>query len=143
MARPNIVTDEQPVAAELREKRYIYGGENPRPAQEFAPRGNRRVPAKRRSPLRLITLLLGVSLLIVVYVWNKISVDRLVVEVNDLQLQYAKLADANEVLRADINKKSGLERIGKKATEELHLISPPQQPFWFSIDADRLKDFQQ
>ncbi|HUL44027.1 MAG TPA: hypothetical protein VLY03_06680 [Bacteroidota bacterium] len=143
MPRTHTPSDEQQVAPELKERRYIYGGEGPRPSPEFAPRGNRRAPARGRSPLRLLTLLFGVSLLIVVYVWNKITVDRLVVEVNDLQLQYAKLADANEVLRAEINRKSGLERIGKKATEQLHLISPPQQPLWFSIDADRLKDIQQ
>lgn len=90
----------------------------------------------------MIMAVLGISLLIVLYVWNKITVDRLVVDVNDLRGQYDKVVNANDILRAEINKKSSLERIGKIATDQLHLISPKEQPIWFEVDADRLKELQ-
>jgi len=132
---------ETPVA-EQKERRRVYNGETPRLLSELPSRGNRRIQTRKRSPLIMISIVLGVSMLIVSYVWNKITVDRLAVEVNDLQLQYDKLMNANEILRVEINKKSSLERIGKIATEQLHLIVPNEQPIWFNVDTDRLKDIQ-
>src|ERR1700690_2683437 len=142
MARQVSSEIETPVA-EQKERRHVYNGDTPRPLAEFPARGNRRIQTRKRSPLIMISIVLGISLLIVSYVWNKITVDRLAVEVNDLQTQYEKLMNPNEILRVEINKKSSLERIGKIATEQLHLVSPKEQPVWFEVDADRLKDIQQ
>ena len=128
--------------AEYKERRHVYNGDTPRALSESPVRTNRKVQTRKRSPLLMIMAVLGISLLIVVYVWNKITVDRLAVEVNDLHVQYDKVVGANDILRAEINKKSSLERIGKIATDQLHLISPKEQPVWFEVDADRLKELQ-
>lgn len=83
-------------------------------------------------------ILFAVSIVIVLYVWNKIAVNRLAVEVSDYQSQYAKLINSNETVRGEINKKTSLDRINKIATVQLGLIPPPEQPVWFTFDDGRL-----
>jgi len=141
MAKP-LPSEAETSVVEYKERRHVYNGDTPRALSESPARTNRKVQTRKRSPLVMIMAVLGISLLIVLYVWNKITVDRLVVDVNDLQMQYAKVVNANDILRAEINKKSSLERIGKIATDQLHLISPKEQPIWFEVDADRLKELQ-
>ncbi|MBI1803269.1 MAG: hypothetical protein HY033_04275 [Ignavibacteriae bacterium] len=148
MARPQVPSASDVRAAvpssELTERRYIYNGELPTAPTEphdIAPRGNRAVKRRKRSPFNIITALVVVSLLIVFYVWNKITVNQLLIEVNDLQNQYQKILSTNDVLRADINRKSSLERIGNLATQ-LGLTNPKEQPVWFDVnnnDLDRLQ----
>jgi hypothetical protein len=64
-------------------------------------------------------------------------VNRLAIEVNDLQNQYQKITIASDVLRAEINKKSSLERIGKLAGQ-LGLLYPKEQPVWFDINSEQI-----
>ena len=141
MAKP-LPSETEASVVEYKERRHVYNGDTPRALSESPARTNRKVQTRKRSPLVMIMAVLGISLLIVLYVWNKITVDRLVVDVNDLRGQYDKVVNANDILRAEINKKSSLERIGKIATDQLHLISPKEQPIWFEVDADRLKELQ-
>ena len=136
---------QEPTASpELTERRYIYNGvpsSAPSEANEFAPRGNRPVKRRRRSVFNIFVALCVISSLIVFYVWNKITVNQLVIDVNDLQNQYQKTASANEMLRADINRKSSLERIGTLAAQ-MGLTYPKEQPVWFEVnkgDLDRLQ----
>ena len=131
-------TIDQSARAKLTERRYVYNGEATQQVRDFMPRGNRIVKRRKRSPFTIIVILFVISLLIVFYVWNKITVNRLAVEVNDLQNQYQRITGANEILRAEINKKSNLERIGKIATERLNLTYPKEQPIWFTVDNNRL-----
>jgi cell division protein FtsL len=142
MARHSIDTMEPTTSADLTERRYVYNGESSgSDAQNFAPRGNRPVKKRKRSPFNIIAVLFVVSILIVFYVWNKITVNRLAIEVNDLQNQFQKITSTNDVVRAEINKKSSLERIGKLAGQ-LGLISPKEQPAWFDVNSkqnDRLQ----
>jgi cell division protein FtsL len=124
------------------ERRYVYNGESPADRMvDAAPRSNRPVKRRKRSPFNMIATLVAVSLLIVFYVWNKITVDRLAIEVNELQAQYQKTLNASDVLRAEINKKSTLERIGGMATQ-LGLTYPKEQPVPFEIDGDKLQELE-
>ena len=75
------------------------------------------------------------------YVWNKITVDRIAVEVNAAQAQYQKITNANDLLRAEINKKSNLERIGKIAAQ-LGLTYPKEQPASFPVDGVKLESLE-
>ncbi|MBI4548495.1 MAG: hypothetical protein HY707_10965 [Ignavibacteriae bacterium] len=127
---------------ELTERRHIYSGDPLYRPVDFASRVNRPVKRRKQSPFILIALLFGISMLIVFYIWNKIAVNRLVVEVNDLKVQHQKIMNANEVLRAEINRKSSLERIGKIAGE-LGLKYPKEQPNWLEVDLERLQQLQQ
>jgi cell division protein FtsL len=123
---------------ELTERRYVYNGQAGAPHPENAVRGNRPVKRRKQSPFNIIAVVVTVSLLIVFYVWNKITVNQLVWEVNDLQTQHQKILAANEILRAEINKKSTLERIVKVATEQMSMIAPKEQPHLFEVDQELL-----
>lgn len=135
-------TQHAPLQAEPSGRRFVYNGDAT-PSGSYAQRGNRPVRKRRRSPLAIIGGLICVSLLIVFYVWNKLTVDRLAAEVGDLAAREQKLLNANEALRAEINRKSGLERIGKFAAERLRLGTPAAQPVWFDVDNDRLARFEE
>ena len=133
---------EPAVARPPAERRYVYNGEpSAETIADVAPRSNRPLKRRKRSPFNTIATLVAVSMLIVFYVWNKITVDRLAVEVNELQAQYQKTMNANDLLRAEINKKSTLERIGRMATQ-LGLTYPREQPVWFEVDGEKLEELQ-
>jgi cell division protein FtsL len=133
---------EAPAPVQTREQRYIYNGGSAAAQADEAPRGNRPVTRRRRSPFNVILAMVIVSLLIVLYVWNKITVNRLAVELNDLQMQYQKIESANEVLRADINRKSSLDRIGKIATEQLGMEYAKVQPIQLNLDERQMEKYE-
>jgi len=83
-----------------------------------------------------------VAVAIVLYISNIIAVNRLAVEVNDLQQKYDAILNENEILRAEINRRSSLERIGRIATEQLGLQHPKEQPQWLEVDQRRWEDTQ-
>jgi cell division protein FtsL len=133
---------EPPVAPRPQDRRFVYNGEVSAPGTEDRlPRFNRPVKRRKRSPFNIIAALVVVSVLIVFYVWNKIAVNRLAIEVNDLQSQYQKTENANDLLRAEITKKSSLERIGKIAAQ-IGLTYPREQPTWLEVDGDKLQELQ-
>jgi cell division protein FtsL len=135
-------TVEPPAPRATAERRYVYSGETPaEPMYDVAPRVNRPVQRHKRSPLTVIATLVAVSMMTVFYVWTKISVDRLAVEVNELQAQHQKIMNANALLQAEINKKSTLERIGRMATQ-LGLTYPKEQPAWIEVDGEKLEELE-
>jgi cell division protein FtsL len=99
---------------------------------------NRPVKQRKRSPFNLIFILFVISILIVFYVWNKIIVDRLAVEVHALQTNHQKELSAIESLRAEITRKSSLERIETIAVKNLGLTYPKEQPTWFEVNAEQI-----
>ena len=131
-ADPEIL--DQPISAELMERRYVYNGEPNTTVGDDSIRWNRPVKRRKRSPFKMVSVLFLISALIVFYVWNKIEVNRLAVELNDLQGQYQKILYANESLKAEVNKKSSLERIGRLAADQLRMTYPNEQPVWFTLD---------
>ena len=130
--------EQTPVAAanETINRRMVYNGEIAAPPRETISRSNRPVRRRKRSTATFMFILITASIVIVSYIWNKISVNRLAGEINDLQNQYQKTLSANEILRAEINQKSKLERIGKIATEKLGMTYPKEQPVWFELQAE-------
>jgi cell division protein FtsL len=77
---------------------------------------------------------------IVLYISNIIAVNRLAVEVNNLQQKYAAVMNDNEILRAEINRRSSLERIGRIANEQLGLRHPKQQAQALNVDEKLLNN---
>lgn len=127
---------EQKTKTNLFEKRYVYNGEFPNQMTDFTPLRNKPTKRRRQSPFNIIIVVFFVSILIVFYIWNKITVNRLVVEVNKLEDQYQKITIANDLLKVEISKKSALERIEKIAIENLKLTYPKEQPIWFNMDKE-------
>ncbi len=138
MSGEQIPATDAPELPGLTERRYVYSGDSRRPDYENVQRGNRPVRKRKRSPFNIVVILFAVSIVIVLYVWNKITVNRLVIEVADSNAQYDSLVRTNDNLRGEISKKTTLERIGKIATSKLGLAPPSVQPVWFTFDDQRL-----
>ena len=128
-----------PVPPELDEHRMVYNGDDKLPPVAEPMRANRPVRRKQRSPFGPMFVLLVLSMLIVFYIWNKITIDRLARETNELQNQYLRLVNGNESLKAEITQKSRLERIEKIAIEQLKMTYPKEQPVWFELDPAKMK----
>ncbi len=141
MVRPALPEAEMsaPVPSESSERRYIYStapADTSQP-EEGAPRTNRTARRSRRSILGRIALIFLVSVVVVFYIWNKITVNHLLVDVNDLEMKYQKLQAGNDLLRAEINRKASLDRIGTVAAN-MGLVYPKQQPIWFDVPSEEL-----
>ncbi len=131
-----------PVPPELDEHRRVYNGDEQAPPANEPMRPNRPVRRKQRSPFGPMFVLMVVSILVVFYIWNKITVNRLTKEVNDLENQYQKLVNANESLKAEIAQKSNQSRIEKIAVEKLKMMPPKDPVIWFDVDREKLKQQQ-
>lgn len=121
------------VETDVKERRYVYSGDAAAKTEPPEFRSNRRMKRKKRSPLKWIIAVAMISAIVVFYIWNKISVDKLTKEIADLEQQQQQISNVNEILRAEINQKSRLERIGKIAAEQLGMMYPKEQPIWFEV----------
>jgi cell division protein FtsL len=121
------------------EKRYIFGGETRSTFPGYAARPNKKGVRRRYSIFNSILLLFGAAVAIILYIGNFVAVNQLAMEVNLLQAEYDKIINSNAALRAEINRKSGWERIGTIATEQLGLRYPKEQAIWFTVDEDKLE----
>lgn len=124
-----------------REHRYIFNGDTPSSAAGFALRPNRKATRRSISTFNIILVLFGCGIVIVLYISNIIAVNHLALEVDQLQAKYHKIRNANTVLEAEINRKSGWERIGRMAAE-LGLKHPTEQPTRFDVDESQLDNIQ-
>jgi len=121
-------TSERPSASGVKDRRLLYNS------------GGLRFPKRRSSTFNTMAALFLAAVAIVLYISNIIAVNRLAVEVNDLQQKYAAVLNGNEILRAEINRRSSLERIGKIANEQLGLQHPEQQPQVLDVDEKLLNN---
>jgi hypothetical protein len=122
----------------IRERRYIYNGDNRPSSTGFAVRPNKRGTHHRMSTFNIILLLFSLGIAIVFYVNNIITVNQLAFDIAQLQARYAAVSNTNAALRAEVNRKAALERIGVIASEQMNLRYPPEQPVYFEIDRDKL-----
>ncbi len=127
----------------------IYGGTMPAPSpqheyvrQALAGR-NKPVVKRKVSPFNLMLTLIGAAVAIVLYVGNVIAVQQLLKEVADAQSKLQQIRNEQEMLKAQINRMSSLERIRKMAEDELGLRNPKDSPQWIEIDGDKLRDVQE
>ncbi len=119
-----------------REQRYIFNGEPSAAVSGYAVRQNRRTIHRRMSTFNILLALFVLGAAIVFYIDNIIVVNRLVVDVNALQVKYQRQIETNATLQAEVNRKASLERIGKIASESLDMIYPQEQPEWLTVDSD-------
>ncbi len=122
-----------------RENRYIYNGTPPRSGETGMPPRQNRKPSRRRvSTFNTIMILFGGGILIVLYVHNIITINHLAADVGQMQARYEAVQNTNASLRAEVNRKSAWERVGKTATEQLGLTFPAEQPLKVTVDPDAL-----
>ncbi len=121
-------------APDNRGRRFVYSGEPGISQSEYLTRGNRPLKRRRKSPFKIVSLIVFVSALIVFYVWNKITVNHLAAEVRDLDTRLKKIQSMNEVYRGEISRKSNLDKITRLASERLQMVFASEQPVWFEVD---------
>jgi cell division protein FtsL len=122
------------------ERRYVFNGDPQRSVAGYAVRTNRRAVRRRRSTFSLILILFAAGAAIVLYISNILAVNRLAHEVNGLQTRYDKLVQANQVLKAEIDRKSALDRVGGIATEQLGLRFARTPPEALEVDEERVRE---
>lgn len=106
------------------------------------PPRNRKIATRKTSTFNIILILFGAAAVIVLYISNIIAVDRLMMEINALQKKHQRMLSEQEILKAEINRSSSLERINRKA-EELGLVNPKEPPVWMSVDGEKVRDVEQ
>ncbi|MGH2569192.1 MAG: FtsL-like putative cell division protein [Bacteroidota bacterium] len=123
----------------------VYGGTMPAPPDQPSSPGsvamprNRKITTRTVSTFYIILLLFGAAAVIVLYISNIIAVDHLMMEINNLQKQNQRLMSEQEILKAEINRLSSLERVNRIAAEELGLVNPKEPPVWMSVDPERVR----
>jgi cell division protein FtsL len=120
----------------------VYSGDPPESEVlriEPQGRGRKRKAKRRLSVFNVLLTLAATSVIVLLYIYNTIRVGELLREIGDLDIEAQKLTNTNEVLKADINRKSTLERIGTIAETGLQLRHPQQQPIWFSLDSEAMR----
>lgn len=127
----------------------VYSGTMPPPtlepgAQGFVtPSRNRKIAKRNVSTFNIILMLFGAATVIVLYISNIIAVDRLMTEINSLQQQHQRILSEQEILKAEVNRLSSLERITRKATDELGLVNPKEPPIWMNIDREKIRNIEE
>jgi cell division protein FtsL len=120
------------------DKRYIYNGDPVPQFPGYALRPNKRVSRRKISTFNIILFLFGVAVAIVLYIGNFIAVNQLAYDVGQLQTRYDKILNDNATLQAEINRKSGWERIGSIAAKELGLQHSKEQPTLIEVEEEKL-----
>ena len=116
------------------EHRYVYGGSPSQGPPGYAIRSNKKAAGRKVSTFYLIAILFGFGVAIVGYINNIIVVNRLSAEINHLQVQYDRISNSNAMLKVEIDGKSGRERIGKIAAEQVGLRDAKEPPKVFDVD---------
>ena len=123
----------------------VYGGtmmENM--GKELTAPGNNRPVARRKlSTFNLMLLLVGIAVAIVLYISNVIKVNQLLAEINKLEGQHRRILMDQELLKAQINKMSSLERIRKLGEENLGLKNPTEPPVWIKVDEEKIRTLEE
>lgn len=87
--------------------------------------------------------LFGAAVAIVLYISNIIAVDQLLREIGELEARQRRINAHQELLRSQINRLSGLDRIQELAEGRLFLHSPQTPPVWISVDSMRIHALEQ
>jgi cell division protein FtsL len=99
------------------------------------PRANRPFRKRKVSTLTIILSLSILAAVLVAYIGNIIAVNELVVEVEQLKSSHASIENMNNILRLEISRKMGMERITRIASEKMGMIFPKHPPVWFELPA--------
>ena len=127
-------TPDTPETADQKRRRFVYSGEAGGGSSEFLTRGNKPLKRRRKSPFKIVSLIAVVSILIVFYVWNKITVNRLSDEVDALEVKQKDIESIIMDYNAEIGRKSSRDRVEELAQKKVGMIHNPDQPMFFEVE---------
>ncbi|MBM4169769.1 MAG: hypothetical protein FJ215_11555 [Ignavibacteria bacterium] len=104
---------------------------------------NRKAAGRRISASKVLLVLFVSAVVIVLYVGNIVAIDLLLDDISKLETRLQRIQTDQELLKAQINKMSGLEQIQQKAEEELNLRSLREPPVWLTVDQERIRKLTQ
>jgi cell division protein FtsB len=149
----HIVDDSLPtvaprVSSRIRESRdMVFSGMNSSAVSNAAPSEqnprNRKQAKRRFSPFSIVLLLLTVAIASVLYIGNILAVGRLMAQINLLQTRHQQILHNQELLKAQINRLSGLDRIQQFAKEQIGLQNPKRLPIWIEISPERIQEIEE
>lgn len=121
--------------------RKIYGAKIPERETDpqaanpgYAVRQPKKSAVKRKhATSSIVGVIFSVAIAALLYTHNVIMVKQLAKEINDLNMKLNSTLSTNEVLKAEINRKSSLDRISMLAQEKLGMVNPKEAPVWFEI----------
>ena len=121
-----------------KERRYIYNGDVQPSSSGYAIRQNRRGTRRPISTFTILVLIFTSGIAIVVYVNNILAVNRIADEVGQLEQKLQAVRNTNERLRAEVSRKSAVDRIAREASARLGLKYAAEQPVYFPVDEEKL-----
>ena len=134
----------------IREARdLVYSGNtDPAPPRQYEvradlPARNRKHHSRKYSPFIIVLILICASVISVFYIGNILAVGRLLNQIDQLERKHLQIANDQELLRAQINRLSSLDRIEQIAHDQLGLQKPGQIPVWIAVDPDRLSETEE
>ena len=134
----------------IREARdMVYNGApdplNNGPAMADTMQATRNKKQKKRkvSPFSIVMLLLGSAVSSVLYIGNILAVGHLIVQISQLQIKHQQILSDQELLKAQINRLSGLERIQQLAQDQLGLQQYRRLPVWIEINPERMNEIEE
>ena len=86
---------------------------------------------------------MGAAATIVLYISNIIAVNQLVNDIHKEETRLQKILNDQEMLKAQINQKSSLERIRTRAEEELGLQNPKDALQWIDVDKEKVRELEE
>jgi cell division protein FtsB len=104
---------------------------------------NKKQKKRRVSPFTIVLLLLGGAVSSVLYIGNILAVGHLIVQINQLQIRHQQILSEQELLKAQINHLSGLERIQQLAQDQLGLHQSRRLPEWIEINPERMNEVEE
>jgi cell division protein FtsL len=128
----------------IREARdMVYNGTETTAVEDVQQVRTRRQSRRKVSPFIIVLLLLVGAIISVLYIGNILAVGRLMLQINQLQTKHQRVLNEQELLKAQINRLSGLERIQQLAKENLGMQNPKQLPVWIEVDPDRVDQMEE
>ena len=112
-------------------------------ADGIPPSLNKKPHRRKVSPFTIILILFSTAVASVLYIGNILAVGRLMMQNNQLQIKHRQILNAQELLKVQINRLSGLERIQQVAADQLGLQNSKQLPVWIEIDYERVNQVEE
>lgn len=131
-----------PSGGDLRDA--VYSGASTPPSSSSVARPKNRTASQRKvSPFSVVIALLVTAVASVVYISNIITVGQLVVKIGELEARDQRLLNEQEMLRAQLNRMSSLERIRQMAESDLGMKNSAALPGWLTVSPERVREIEE